>query len=203
MEVVVFLIKEGFPLPIFITENQHLNLNHSIYPRTTRFNISQHKPIQPPSQKTYNHMPRRYVVLWIPFSLHTNHSKNYLLLITHHSKSELLTPLKNDILNVATRSVATGEPSRSKSFTCGPDHQLLWIKLSRELTILTKVLHHVPGTRECSNRAPRVLGFIFLTSPLRNTHVCETTRGWLRVCASSLHICTPPFIWCPKNYNNY
>ena len=51
MEVVVFLIKEGFPLPIFITENQHLNLNHSICPRTTRFNISQHKPIQPPSQK--------------------------------------------------------------------------------------------------------------------------------------------------------
>ena len=61
---------------------------------------------------------------------------------------------------MATRSVATGEPPRSKSFTCGPDHQLLRIKLSRELTIPTKVLHHVPGTRECSNRAPRVLGFI-------------------------------------------
>ena len=71
-----------------------------------------------------------------------------------------LTLLKNDILNMATRSVATGEPPRSKSFTCGPDHQLLRIKLSRELTIPTKVLHHVPGTRECSNRAPRVLGFI-------------------------------------------
>ena len=71
-----------------------------------------------------------------------------------------LTPLKNDILNMATRSVATGEPPRSKSFTCGPDHQLLRIKLSRELTIPTKVLHHVPGTRECSNRAPKVLGFI-------------------------------------------
>ena len=126
MEVVVFLIKEGFPLPIFITENQHLNQNLSICPRTTRFNISQHKPIQPPSQKKpYNHTPRRYVVLWIPFSLHTNRSKNYLLLITCHWKSELLTPLKNDILNVATRSVVTGEPPRSKSFTCGPDHQLL------------------------------------------------------------------------------
>ena len=36
-----------------------------------------------------------------------------------------LTPLKNDILNVATRFVATGEPPRSKSFTCVPDHQLL------------------------------------------------------------------------------
>ena len=71
-----------------------------------------------------------------------------------------LNPAKNDILNVANRSVATGEPPRSKSFTCGPDHQLLWIKLSRELTIHTKVLHHVPGTRECSNHAPRVLGFI-------------------------------------------
>ena len=95
MEVVVFLIKEGLPLPIFITENQRLNLNHSIFPRTTRFNISQHKPIQPPSQKKpYNHTPRRYVVLWIPFSLHTNRSKNYLLLITRHWKSELLTPLK-------------------------------------------------------------------------------------------------------------
>ena len=40
-----FLSKKGFPLPIFITENQHLN--HSICLRTTRFNISQHKPIQP------------------------------------------------------------------------------------------------------------------------------------------------------------
>ena len=161
MEVVVFLIKEGFPLPIFITENQHLNLNHSIFPRTTRFNISQHKPIQPPSQKNpHNHTPRRYVVLWIQFSLHTHRSKNYLVLITRHWKSKLLTPLKNDILNVATRSVATSEPPHSKSFTCGPDHQLLRIKLSRELTIPTKVPHHVPGTRECSNRAPRVLGFI-------------------------------------------
>ena len=92
MEVVVFLIKEGFPLPIFITKNQHLNLNHIICPRSTRFNISQNKPIQPPPQKKpYNHTPRRYVVLWIPFSLHTNHSKNYLL---RHWKSELLTPLK-------------------------------------------------------------------------------------------------------------
>ena len=42
----------------------------------------------------YNHTPRRYVVLWIPFSLHTNRSKNYLLLITRHWKSELLTLLK-------------------------------------------------------------------------------------------------------------
>ena len=42
-----------------------------------------------------------------------------------------------------------------------------------------------------------------LTSPLRNTHVCETVRGRLRACASSLRICTPPFVWCPKNYNNY
>ena len=126
MEVVVFLIKEGFPLLIFITEYQHLNLNHSICPRTTWFNISQHKPIQPPSQKKpYNHTSKRYVVLWIPFSLHTNRSKNYLLLITCHWKSELLTLPKNNILNVATRSVATGEPPRSKSFTCGPDHQLL------------------------------------------------------------------------------
>ena len=50
-----------------------------------------------------------------------------------------LNPAKNDILNVATRSVATGEPPRSKSFTYGPDHQLLRIKLSREMTIPTKV----------------------------------------------------------------
>ena len=84
------------------------------------------------------------------------------LLTTYNAplKIETINPAKNDILNVATRSVATGEPPRSKSFTCGPDHQLLQIKLSRELTIPTKVLHHVPGTRECSNRAPRVLGFI-------------------------------------------
>ena len=152
MEVVVFLIKEGFPLPIFITENQHLNL-------TIVFALelpgSRSRNINP-----YNHMPRRYIVLWIPFSLHTNRSKNYLVLITRHWKSERLSPLKNDILNVATWYVATGEPPRSKSFTCGPDHQLLRIKLSRELTIPTKVLHHVPGTRECSNRAPRILGFI-------------------------------------------
>lgn len=139
MEVVVFLIKEGFPLPIFITENQHLNLNHSICPRTTRFNISQHKPIQPPSQKKpYNHRPRRYVVLWIPFSLHTNRSKNYLLLITRHWKSELLTPLKNDILNVATRSVATGEPpppSRSPVVptinSYGSNYHASWLFLQR------------------------------------------------------------------------
>ena len=152
MEVVVFLIKEGFPLPIFITKNQHLNLNHSICPRTTRFNISQHKPIQPYAKEVGSTMNS----IFAP----TNRSKNYLLLITRHWKSELLTPLKNDILNVATWSMATGEPRRSKSFTYGPDHQLLRIKLSRELTIPTKVLHHVPGTRECSNRAPRVLGFI-------------------------------------------
>ena len=40
---------------------------------------------------------------------------------------------------MATRSVATGEPPHSKAFTCGPDHQLLRIKLSRDLTIRTKV----------------------------------------------------------------
>ena len=140
MEVVVFLIKEGFPLPIFITENQHLNLNHSICPRTTRFNISQHKPIQPPSQKKpYNHTPRRYVVLWIPFSLHTNRSKNYLVLIMRHWKSELLSPLKKWYFKHGYSICGNWRATASKSFTCGPYHQLLRIKLSRELTIPTKV----------------------------------------------------------------
>src|SRR3990170_5445980 len=58
-------------------------------------------------------------------------------------------------------------------------------------------LHHVPGTHTCSNRAPRVYLF---TVPLRNSHVCETVRDRLRMCASSLRICTPLFVWCPKSY---
>ena len=69
------------PLPIFITENQHLNLNIVFaleLPGSTSRNIN-----------PYNHTPRRYVVLWIPFSLHTNRSKNYIVLITRHWKSEL------------------------------------------------------------------------------------------------------------------
>src|SRR3989337_4214796 len=59
------------------------------------------------------------------------------------------------------------------------------------------LLHHVPGTRACSNRAPRV--YLFMVA-LRNSHVCETARDRLRTCTSSLRICTPPFVWCPKHY---
>ena len=139
MEVVVFLIKEGFPLPIFITENQHLNLNHNIYPRTTRFNISQHKPIQPPSQKKpYNHTPRRYVVLWIPFSLHTNRSKNYLLLITRHWKSELLTPLKMifwtwllDLWQLASHRAPSRSPVVPTINSYGSNYHASWLFLQR------------------------------------------------------------------------
>jgi hypothetical protein len=54
-------------------------------------------------------------------------------------KIESLTPLKNDILNVATRSVVTGEPPPPGRSPVVPDHQLLRSKLSRELTIPTKV----------------------------------------------------------------
>ena len=99
--------------------------------------------------------------------------KNYLLLITRHCKSVLLTPLKNNILNMATRSVATGGPPRSKSFTCGPDHQLLWIKLSRRLTIPIKVrssMYPVP-----SHAAIVHLGFICLRC-LYVTLMCARQR---------------------------
>ena len=140
MEVVVFLIKEGFPLPIFITENQHLNLNHSICPRTTRFNISQHKPIQPPSQKK-TIQPYAKEVRITMNSIFAPYQSFWKLLSTYNAPLKIgtLNPAKKWYFKRGYSICGNWRATASKSFTCGPDHQLLRIKLSRELTIPTKV----------------------------------------------------------------